>query len=422
MAENTPNPNFDDLEALLNEAEQRKSEFLAAWQDSKTPRLEYFLPDMKSLAYEVVLLSLIGVEQRELARRGQITKLEDWIERFPYSNDLIGEHWESLSGSKAVDALVFSQQPAVKPDLDPMRAALGAYQLREKVGEGRTNFIYRCSVNRESSEKPSDIQHPSVVKVLRKEFLDRFSPSDRERWIAQWVEANLEVKEKSKRGLLSVLDAQSFEDGALVRVEQSEPVTVDRVAQVPIDQVVVAKLFQHLVISLREAHEANLFHGALRSSKLMKNEQGAMQINGVGFVKAYDNLNASWRLHSKGRRNHMSPELLASSSALSPECDIYSVGAIIYQILTGIPPRGDLDAVQELSTIPTNRPVPLRRLNPAIGRAFERIVDKCLEASPARRYPTMTALQCDIEELLIGPPRSNGIGDSLGSFWRRFWG
>ena len=344
MAENNPNPSFEDLEDLLAEAGLRKTNFVAAWQDSMTPRLETFLPDVQSLAYEVVLLSLIGIEHRELVRRGRATRLEDWLKRFPESHELIGEHWESVASStKDGDKHFILQRTAGVRELHQMRDALADYQLREKIGEGRCCVVYRCVRTSTVKGNEQEPERPSVLKVLRNEFLHRLSSTERQRWISQWIMANQEVQHLVPFGLAAVQDAKQVGESAFVQLEQGEAASMDWITQLPHDHASLARTIQSIVVSLRTAHAVTLFHGGLRSSKLMKNEQGVIKLSGLGFVKAFEGLPTSWQMNTRGRRNYLAPELFADPCALSPACDIYSLGAIFYQLLSGHPARGDLE-------------------------------------------------------------------------------
>ncbi len=424
MAENNPNPSFEDLEDLLVEAEQRKKNFVAAWQDSKTPRLESYLPEVKSRAYEVVLLSLIGIEHRELVRRGRAGRLEDWLERFPEFHELICEHWESLATSlKDGNDQFIARRAAGLRDLQQERNALMGYQLREKLGEGHTCHVYRCVQASSNQNKERKAERPTVLKVLRKEFLNRFSQTDRERWILQWIEANQVIQQVAPLGLTAVHDVKQVAESASVRMEQAEGAAIERLAKVPQDQATLACEIQSIVVALSTVHSANLFHGALRSSKLMKNEQGLIKIGGLGFVKAFEGLPTSWQINTRGRRNYLAPELFADPSALSPACDIYSLGSIFYHLLSGHPARGDLDAQSELATFPTNRPVPLRRLNPAVDRVVENVINNCLEASPKQRYADLGALNADLTEAIENlANKSKGASPARRGFWNRFFG
>jgi serine/threonine protein kinase len=423
MAENNPNPSFDDLEDLLVEAEQRRTNFVAAWQDSKTPRLESFLPEGKSRAYEVVLLSLIGIEHRELVRRGRASRLEDWLERFPEFHELICEHWESLATSlKDGNDQFIARRAAGLRDLQQERHALVGYQLREKLGEGQTCHVYRCVQTSSNQNKEREAERPSVFKVLRKEFLQRFSQAERERWISQWIEANQVIQRVAPLGLTAVYDVKHVDESAFVRIEQAEGAAIERLAGAPHDQATLARAMRTIVVALSSVHAAHLSHGALRSSKLMKSELGVMKIGGLGFVKAFEGLPTAWQMNTRGRRNYLAPELFADPNALNPACDIYSLGSVFYQLLSGHPPRGDLDAPSELATFPTNRPVPLRRLNPAVDRALENVLHKCLEASPKRRYTEVGALHSDLMEVIEGPAKQKGAMLSRGGFWGRFFG
>jgi len=125
-----------------------------------------------------------------------------------------------------------------------------------------------------------------------------------------------------------------------------------------------------------------------------------------------------------GTPSYMSPEQAAGrSSEAGPAADIYSLGAILYDLLTGEPPfraESPMDVVlQVLGTEPT----PPRRRNPRIPRSLELICMKCLSKPPEDRYPSAGLLADDLERLLRGEPlwvQPPHMGQQLGRWVRRY--
>ena len=165
-------------------------------------------------------------------------------------------------------------------------------------------------------------------------------------------------------------------------------------------------LVRHLAAVARAvqyAHEKGIIHRDLKPSNIIVDKNGEAVITDFGLAKE---LGADQTITAPGSAVgtalYMSPEQADGSSEVGPETDVYALGAILYEILIGRPPFIAPTAAAILHKALTERPAPPRRLDRSIPRDLETVCLKCLERSPADRYPTAESLAIDLEQYNAG--------------------
>ena len=119
-----------------------------------------------------------------------------------------------------------------------------------------------------------------------------------------------------------------------------------------------------------------------------------------------------------GSPSYMAPEQAeARQSDINATTDVYGLGAILYQILTGRPPFSGKNDLETLRQVVSEEPTGLRKLRPGLPRDLETICLKCLAKKPGQRYATAAALADDLERFLDGRP----IQARRVATWERGW-
>jgi serine/threonine protein kinase len=168
------------------------------------------------------------------------------------------------------------------------------------------------------------------------------------------------------------------------------------------DSQATARLMATVARTIQHAHRKGMVHRDLKPSNILIDESGQPLIADFGLVKRTgdgSSLTSSGAL--LGTPGYMAPEQVSGDEA-APAADIYSLGAILYQLLTGRPPFRGGTVAETLAQVLEQDPIPPRRLRPSIPRELEFICLKCLEKDPAKRYPSAAALAADLERFLSG--------------------
>jgi tetratricopeptide (TPR) repeat protein/tRNA A-37 threonylcarbamoyl transferase component Bud32 len=151
---------------------------------------------------------------------------------------------------------------------------------------------------------------------------------------------------------------------------------------------------------------------------------GAPKIADFGLAKLFDAESDETRTGMLlGTPGYMAPEQSRGpSSEVGPAADIYALGAILYEALTGRPPFRAATPLETLDLVNTCEPVPPRRLQPRIPRDLDTICLKCLRRDPAARYRSAAALAADLRRFLAGRPieaRPTGLAERCWKWVRR---
>jgi ABC-type amino acid transport substrate-binding protein len=172
----------------------------------------------------------------------------------------------------------------------------------------------------------------------------------------------------------------------------------------------VAQLMATLAGAVHYAHQHGILHRDLKPANVLLDDQHQPHITDFGLARrvARDTPTPERRLTQTGAimgtPNYMAPEQAAGKKELTPACDVYSLGAILYELLTGRPPFVADSTLEVLMQVQQSEPIPPRALEPSIPRDLETICLKCLEKEPARRYPTAGALADDLLRFANGQP------------------
>lgn len=168
------------------------------------------------------------------------------------------------------------------------------------------------------------------------------------------------------------------------------------------------------------AHQQGILHRDLKPSNILIDATGRVRITDFGLAGRIEGSDSHTRTgHILGTPSYMSPEQAEGKRALiGPQSDVYSLGAVLYELLTGHPPFRAESVVETLHQVATAEPVSPRAVNPAVPRDLETICRKCLEKLPHERYLTAQLLANDLGRHLEGLPTTARPLGRLTRSWR----
>jgi WD40 repeat protein len=207
--------------------------------------------------------------------------------------------------------------------------------------------------------------------------------------------------------IVHIYKAGRWQDWPYLALELVEGGTLaEKIAGRPLPSCQAAELVETLARAISHAHERGVIHRDLTPANILLTKTGVPKISDFGLAKLFgDSKDTHVRTETLvGTPSYMAPEQIQDSPQTGRHTDIYGLGAILYEALTGRPPFRADNPLATLRQVESCDPVPPCRLQPDLPRDLEAVCLKCLEKEPARRYASAQDLADDLRRFLRGEP------------------
>jgi serine/threonine protein kinase/Tfp pilus assembly protein PilF len=267
------------------------------------------------------------------------------------------------------------------------------YELLSELGRGGMGVVYKARQRRLNRVVALKMVlsggHASQSELAR--FLTEAES------VAQLHHPNIvQIYEMGRHDGLPYFTLEYMEGGSLA----------DRVKEHPLPAREAARIVEAMARAMAYAHERGIIHRDLKPDNVLFAADGTPKITDFGLAKKIEG--GSGMTHTgaiMGTPSYMAPEQAdGRTKNVGPAADIYSLGAVLYRLITGRPPFQAATPVETVLMVVRDEPVPPRRLLPRLPKDLETICLKCLQKEPGRRYPTATELADDLARFLNDEP------------------
>ena len=290
-------------------------------------------------------------------------------------------------------ATPLSDKPIGRPFVPPMVRYFGDYELLDEIARGGMGVVYRA--------RQTSLNRTVALKMILSGHLA--SEDDVKRFRSE-AEAAASLQHPNIVAIHEVGKHGDHHYYSMDYVVGSTLAAITKETTLPARQ--AAQYVKQTADAVHFAHQEGVLHRDLKPSNVMIDQQGQVRITDFGLAsKADGNSDLTRTGQILGTPSYMPPEQAQGKrSLIGAASDVYSLGAILYELLTGRPPFRAASVVETIQQVVSTEPASPRLLNRAVPRDLDTICLKCLEKEPHKRYGTAQILSEDLGRFLRGEP------------------
>jgi serine/threonine protein kinase len=382
----TPQPAADPfaVEKLLDRlrAEQERR-----WRRRERVPVEHFLEKHPTLHDDPRTFALVYGEYLLRERLGERVSLREFQRRFPrFARELkLQVEAHRIFASLDPARKLATGRVQITGPLESAFPDVPGYQIRGELGRGPTGVVYLARQHARNRFVALKIAHGAAGEVA---LSGRGGAPLRHAHIVE------------------VHESGTHEGRPFTALEYLDGGSLDQSWRGPQNPAAVAALVETLARALDHPHRAGIVHGNLKPTNVLLSATGEQATSESdpstgqtpwGWPKISD-----FGVGGSGAPEYTAPERVDGDTALTPSADVYALGAIFYEGLTGRPPFNAWEVREARRQVVEDEPVPPRRLQPVVPPDLETICLKCLEKQPDLRYASAGALAEDLRRFQAG--------------------
>ena len=355
--------------------------------------------NVEDSVYDQELANLLSQYSDRLVNGEDLT-LEDAVSKHPKFESDLRELW----GVMVVTQSAGHHQRNILSGEDEYELAgldlpfdLGDYSLEKEIGRGGMGIVYQAT-------RKSDSQVVAIKMILKGDFATK---AERERFLAEADAA----KRLNHPNIVPIHEIGEHEGLPYFCMKLIKGQTLsEKLIRGPMLPKRTAKIMAAISDAIAYAHEQGVLHRDLKPSNIIIDEKGIPHLADFGLAKAITGQGRASLTRTGaiiGTPSYMSPEQAAGSRGnVGTSSDIYSLGAILYHMLTARAPFLGATPVETVLMVIEQSPIPPRTLNHRVDRKLEMVTLRCLQKPQDLRYVSASKLRDDLQAVLDGRPVS----------------
>nr|MCU0710246.1 serine/threonine protein kinase [Pirellula sp.] len=392
--------------------------FEQEWQGPHPPSLSEFLHSVPEDDRKELLRELLPIEIHHRIARNDPPSIADYLSRYPEMEIAwFDEAVEQAHSSQPQHELPNKTEPASPHRTLGMNETdwevghpvvhIPGYEILGELGRGAMGVVYRArqvGLNR--------------IVALKMILSGRYASSSE---LARFKREAALIASLPHPNIVQVFECNEQDGHPYFTCECIEGGTLaNKISGVPQPPREAARFLETLARAVHHAHQAGITHRDLKPANILLTKDGVPKIVDFGLAKQTGaEPSATVQGVLLGTPMYMSPEqALGLASQVGPVTDIYGLGAILYEMLTGRPPFQAANIQEVLQKIGESEPVSPRLIRRSIPRDLETICLKCMQKNPSNRYQTAADFAEDLQRFLSDRPIQARPVSPIETAWR----
>ncbi|MEM7453765.1 MAG: tetratricopeptide repeat protein [Planctomycetota bacterium] len=390
---------FETGSKASQEIDRICDEFEQSWQDGSNPKIEDYISDAPEQFKAELAAELVALDISYRRAAGEAPGPDEYADRFSYAISDMRPYLMSLVDGdtvetrEMVDDTSYGSTPRRNRRLDDIGREFGPYELIEEIARGGMGVVFRARHKRTN-------RTVALKMILAGRFAD-------ETEISRFHTEAEAIARLDHPHIVPVFDAGEFEGYHYIAMGFVDGGNLGQYCgESALPAQAAADLVRMLAQAMEYAHQNNIVHRDLKPANILLSKGMQPRITDFGLARQIESDSGMTKTGQiLGTPGFMPPEQASGKmSEVGPLADVYSLGAILYNLISGRSPFRGESVWDTINQVLNDEPVAPRDLNPSIPRDLETICLKCLQKDPSRRYSSAADLAAELDRFISNEP------------------